>query len=83
MELGAVPSPWFGDGFNNPNAEIHLVLMDHGPTVDGRADEMLNSLRGGCTDESVPAPYPAVAHANGFAGPNTCQLYQFAIFVQS
>lgn len=83
MDLGDVPSAWFGNGFTNPNAEIHLVLMDAGPVIEGMEEEMLGSLRGGCTDESVPAAYPDVAKADGFAGPNTCQLYQVAIFVQA
>lgn len=82
MEFGALDGGWFGNEFTNPNAEIHLVLMSHGPVIEGMEDEMTGTLRGGCTDESVPAPFPAVAHADGEAGPNTCQLYQDAIFVQ-
>lgn len=83
MNLGDVPNAWFGNGFTNPNAEIHLVLMDHGPQIEDKVDAMLGTLRGGCTDESVPAAYPDTAKADGFAGPNRCQLYQVAIFVQA
>ena len=83
MDLGEVPNAWFGNGFTNPDAEIHLVLMDAGPVIEGMEDEMLGSLRGGCTDESVPAAYPETAKADGFTGPNTCQLYQVALFVQA
>ena len=83
MDPGPLPGGWFGNEFTNPNAEIHLVLMSHGPVIEGMEDEMIGTLRGGCTDESVPAPFPAVAHADGEAGPNTCQLFQDVIFVQS
>lgn len=81
MPLGDVPNAWFDNGFTNPYAEIHLVLMDAGPAIEGMEDEMLGSLRGGCTDESVPGAYPDTAKADGFTGPNTCQLYQVSIFV--
>jgi len=73
--------PWFGNGFTNPaGAEIHLVINSHGPLIPERAGEMLNTYRAGCTDESLPAPFPATAKADGEAGPNTCALVQAAVF---
>ncbi|MBV7328606.1 hypothetical protein KFU94_10155 [Chloroflexi bacterium TSY] len=80
MNLGDLPGQWFDNGFTNPNGEIHAVIMSHGPAIAAMEEEMTSTLRGGCTDESVPAPFPATAHADGKAGPNSCQLYQFVIF---
>ena len=78
---GALTGGWFGAGLTEADkAEIHLVINDHGPLIDGREFDMLNSYRDGCTDESIPAPMPATARASGEAGPNTCRLVQFAIF---
>jgi len=42
----------------------------------------ISTFRGGCTDASLPPPFPATAKADGLPGPNTCRLYQFAIFQQ-
>lgn len=76
-------NPWFGNGFTNPTgAEIHLVINDHGPLIPEMADTMLNSYRGGCTDESLPASFPDTAKADGEPGPNTCGLVQAAVFQQ-
>jgi uncharacterized OsmC-like protein len=73
--------PWFGNGFHNSiGAEIHLVINSHGPLIPERAGEMLNTYRAGCTDESLPAPFPDTAKADGEAGPNTCALVQAAVF---
>ena len=83
IDLGDIPGQWFGNGLTNPNAEIHTVIMSHGPAIEGMEDEMISTLRGGCTDESVPAPFPAIAHADGEPGPNACQLYQVVIFDRS
>jgi hypothetical protein len=73
---------WFGNGFANPRgAEIHLVLNDHGPMIPDLVSNMLSTYRGGCTDESLPPIFPATAFADGIPGPNTCRLYQTAIFL--
>ena len=78
---GPLPGGWFGAGLIEADkAEIHLVINDHGPLIEGRAFDMLTSYRDGCTDESIPAPMPATARASGEAGPNTCRLVQFSIF---
>lgn len=72
---------WFGYGFPDPTAaQIHVVLHDHGPPVDGLVEEMLGTFRGGCTDESLPAIFPPTAYADGTPGPNECIHYQFTIF---
>ncbi|MCB9157183.1 MAG: hypothetical protein H6645_08710 [Caldilineaceae bacterium] len=76
-----IDDPWFGNGFTNPSgAEIHLVINDHGPLIPERAGEMLNTYGAGCTDESLPAPFPDTAKADGEPGPNACALVQVAIF---
>ena len=83
IPAGALPGGWFGNGFTNPlGAEVHLVLNDHGPKIPELAANMLHTYRGGCTDESLPPPFPATAKADGIPGPNTCRLYQVAIFEQ-
>ncbi len=74
--------PWFpGTAFSNPTgAEIHLVINSHGPLIPEMAGEMLNSYRAGCTDDSLPPPFPDTAKADGEAGPNTCALVQAAVY---
>lgn len=80
FSTGPVPGGWFASEFSNPRgAEIHLILMDHGPPVPGLVSDQISTLRGGCTDESVPGAFPPVAHADGRPGPNTCRLVQVAI----
>ncbi len=84
LSTGELPEAWFANGLTNPTgAEIHIVIHDHGPVIPEMAGEMLNSLRAGCTDESVPAPYPDIAKADGEPGPNTCKLVQFTVFQQT
>jgi hypothetical protein len=78
-----VPEGWYGNGLTNPlGAEVRIVIHDHGPIIPEMVGDMINSLRAGCTDESVPADYPDHAKADGEAGPNTCRLVQFALFQQ-
>jgi hypothetical protein len=84
VPVGAWQGSWFGTGLNSPQeAEYHLVVNDHGTPLPGREEAMLTSYREGCTDESLPPPFPATAKADGVAGPNKCALVQDAIFVQS
>jgi hypothetical protein len=81
ISTGDLPGSWFGNGFSNPRGgEIHLTLNDHGPLIPGLADNMIHSYRGGCTDESLPGIFPDTAFADGIPGPNTCRLYQTAVF---
>jgi len=81
------PIGLFRDGFfkngltRTDGIEIHLVLNDHGPLIEGRALEMLTTYRGGCSDKSIPGPMPATARAQGKPGPNKCRMVQFAQFV--
>ena len=78
---GALNGGWFGAGLKATDAaEIHLVINDHGPVINDRVERMLATYRDGCTDESIPAPMPDTARAQGEAGPNACRLMQFAIF---
>lgn len=63
------------------SAEIHLVLNDHGPKLSAHMPDMIKTYRGGCADSSpFPGIFPPTAIADGSAGPNTCLLYQSAIF---
>jgi hypothetical protein len=83
LATGSVPEAWYDHGFTNPRrAEIHIVINDHGPLIPEMATTMLTSYRGGCTDESLPPPFPSTAKADGEPGPNTCRLVQDAIFQQ-
>jgi hypothetical protein len=83
IPAGDLPDGWFGNGFTNPlGADVHLVLNDHGLKIPELISNMLHTYRGGCTDESLPPPFPATAKADGIPGPNTCRLYQVAIFEQ-
>lgn len=81
--LGAIPQAWFGNDYTNAQgAEIHLVVNDHGPLIEGLEHSMLGSYRGGCTDESLPAPFPDAAKTDGEPVPNSCRLLQSAVFIQ-
>lgn len=84
LPKGPVANGWYEPAFDNPlDAEIHLVLNDHGPLLPSIAASMLTSYRGGCSDESLPPPFPDTAKADGTPGPNQCQLIQDAIFSQA
>jgi hypothetical protein len=83
IRAGVVPNGWFGNGFTNPRgAEIHLILMDHGPKIPDLVANQISTLRGGCTSSSIPAAFPPAAFADGIPGPNTCRLVQFAVLEQ-
>ena len=78
LRTGPIPGGWYGNALENPQgADVHLVLMDHGPVIPGLVANQTSTLRGGCTDASVPAVFPPVAHQDGIPGPNTCRLVQF------
>jgi len=78
---GALPHAWLGTGLTDPaGAEVHLVIHDHGPLIDGREAAMIGTYRDGCTDESIPAAVPDAARADGQPGPNACRLVQDVIF---
>lgn len=83
LNSGDLPRGWMGNGFTNPlGAEIQIVINDHGPLIADDVSSMINSYRGGCTDESLPPPFPDTAKADGLPGPNTCRLIQTTIFQQ-
>ncbi len=69
-------------GLDDPmGAEVHIIVNDHGPVIDGLRHEMTSTYRAGCTDASLPAFFPPRAKADGTPGPNQCRLYQAAIFL--
>lgn len=60
-----------GRALENPNAEVHLVLRDHGRSVrGGLIAQITNFLEPFCSD-------PLLLF---YSGPNTCQDVQFAVF---
>lgn len=80
--VGAFQKGFFERGLTGTEGvEIHLVINDHGPVIEGREFEMLTTYRGGCTDESLPPPMPASARDQGAPGPNSCRMVQFAQFI--
>jgi hypothetical protein len=83
LPVGEVVEGWFGNGLTNPlGAEIHLIINDHGEVIPEMAANMLNTYRGGCSDDSLPPPFPDSAKADGESGPNPCRLIQDAVFMQ-
>ena len=60
-----------GRALENPNAEVHLVLRDHGRAVRvGVIEQITNFLEPFCSD-------PLLLF---YSGPNTCKDVQFAVF---
>jgi hypothetical protein len=81
--MGELRGAWFGNGLQKPQtAEIHLVVRDHGPLLPDMVATMVNTHRGGCTDETVPAALPDPAKTDGEPGSNACRNIQRVIFVQ-
>jgi hypothetical protein len=82
LQTGPLPAGWIaGRGLEDPlGAEIHLVLNSHGPMLTDFMPEMIQTYRAGCTDASLPPIFPASAKADGTPGPNTCRLWQAAVF---
>ena len=72
---------WLPDrSFDNAaTAHVHLIIHDHGPALTELLPSMIDSFRGGCTDETLP-PVPETALADGEVGPNTCTFFQVAVF---
>ena len=79
---GALPDGWLAGGaLKDPRgAEVHLVLNDHGPKFPAFMPGMIRTYRAGCTDASLPLLFPPKAVADGEPGPNTCRLWQVAVF---
>lgn len=62
-------------------AEIQLVINDHGSAIPEMIPEMMETYRGGCSDESpFPPIFPQAALEDGDPGPNSCLLFQAATF---
>lgn len=82
LARGALPEGWLPDqGLEDPlDAGVHLVLNDHGPKLAEFMPGMIRTYRAGCTDASLPAIFPDTARADGEPGPNTCRLWQVAVF---
>jgi hypothetical protein len=80
--IGPIPEGWLaGRGLDDPlGAQIQLVLNDHGQKIPRFMPGMIHTYRAGCTDASLPAIFPPTAFADGEPGPNTCRLYQVAVF---
>lgn len=81
QSVGQLTKNFFGRGIQSTqDLEVHIILQDHGPVIEGRDLEMLSTYRGGCSDESLPPPFPDTAKSQGNAGPNQCRMVQFTIF---
>jgi hypothetical protein len=82
LRRGPIPTGWLLDqGLDDPlGAQVHFVLNDHGPMLPEFMPEMIQTYRAGCTDESLPPIFPDSAKADGTPGPNTCRLFQLAVF---
>lgn len=82
IAAGPLTDGWLaGRGLEDPfGAEIHLVLNDHGVAMPAYLPGMIQTYRAGCTDASLVPFFPPSAFADGEPGPNTCRLYQAAIF---
>jgi hypothetical protein len=82
LSAGPLEAGWLANrGLDNPlGADVHLVLNDHGPVLTEFMPEMIHTYRAGCTDASLPGIFPPSAKADGTPGPNTCRLWQVAIF---
>jgi hypothetical protein len=81
-KTGPLPSGWLPGGeLKKPmTAQVHLVVNSHGPVIEGYMPDMIETYRAGCADAGLPEIFPPVAKADGRPGPNTCQLYQIAVF---
>ncbi|MGH8945443.1 MAG: hypothetical protein ACRDVL_04780 [Acidimicrobiia bacterium] len=63
-------------------AQIHLVINDHGTELAEFMPGMIETYRGGCSNDSpFPEIFPPTALADGEVGPNTCRLTQSAVFL--
>lgn len=83
VSAGKLGYSWLGNALKDPTgAEIHFALHDHGPVIADDLVDMMTTARAGCTDDSLPAGWPDSARASGAAGPNKCQMAQFAILKQ-
>lgn len=75
---------WLADRslWNVWGAQVHLVVNDHGPMIPDQMPGMIHTYRGGCADSSpFPPIFPPTALADGAVGPNTCRLFQAAVFM--
>ncbi len=79
---GPIPDGWLPGGeLKKPlTAQVLLVMNDHGAVIEGYMPDMIETYRAGCVDAGLPEVFPPVAKADGRPGPNTCQLYQLAVF---
>ncbi len=83
VPAGDLSASWLGNALKDPTgAEIHFALHDHGPAIEDQLAAMLTTARAGCADDSLPEMWPDAARADGSAGPNACQMAQFAVFKQ-
>ena len=84
FKVGSIDGWLPGGGLDDAHsAQIQLVLNDHGPKLQGFMPGMIQTYRTGCTDASLPGIFPPSARADGTPGPNSCQLYQMAVFSDS
>ncbi len=78
--IGEMNRSWFGRGLQDLDAEVHVVLRDHGPLQPGIEADMLSTFRAGCSDASVPKTLPMTVRSDGPSGSYACANVQAAIF---
>lgn len=84
LPVGEVQGNFYDTTFHSPEtAEYHLPMHNHGPLDPAIAQDMLNSFRAGCSDESLPVYYPESALADGVEGGFDCKTVQAALFPMS
>lgn len=53
--VGEMQNAFFGRGITSTDdLEVHLILQDHGPAIDGRGLAVVSTDRGGRSDASMP-----------------------------
>ena len=81
LPVGEVKGNFYNTTFHSPEtAEFHLPMHNHGPLDPAIAQDMLNSFRAGCSDESLPGYYPETALSDGTKGSFDCKTVQAALF---
>lgn len=82
LDTGPVEGWLLGRKLKSPRTgEHHFVVNSHGPKLAQHMPGMIRTYRGGCSDDSpFPPFFPDTALADGEPGPNTCLLYQSAVF---
>lgn len=79
---GSILGEWMDlpeNGLMDPRgAEIHFVIRNHGPVIEGLEQEMISTFNAGCGPVAMEGA-PDVPETLGTYGDNTCVDTQFAV----